>query len=114
VAVFVSGRVVGDLSLSVGSPRNDGHSASPAQHPPQRSGVIALVGQHVACAPGVGQKLRRDCDVRDIPGREDQRERAAYNVCEGMDLGRLAAPRRTDPLRPAPPFPPKAERCALM
>lgn len=113
MAVSVAGHVVGDLSLSVGSTWNDRHSSGLTQHPSQRSGVIALVGQHVACAPGAGQQTRRDRDVGDVAGRQDQCEGASDDVGEGVDLGRLAAPRRPDPLRPGPPFPPKAERCAL-
>jgi hypothetical protein len=70
--------------------------------------------QDVADAAGAGEEPRRDGDVGDVSGRERQRQGAADDIGEEVDLGRLAAPRGTDRLRPRAPFPPKAERCALM
>ena len=82
--------------------------------PAQGIGVVAFVGQDVAGAAGAGEQLRRDGDVGDVAGSERQREGAADDVGEDVDFGRLTAARGADRLSLRPPFPPKAERCALM
>ena len=83
------------------------------QHPAEVVGVVALVAQHVARALGSLQQRRRDGDVGDVAGRQRQGVGAADRVGEGVDFRGLSAARRADRLAMRPPFPPKAERCAL-
>lgn len=52
-------------------------------------------------------------EVGDVAGRQTQDGRSAQKVRHGVDLGGLAAARRSDGLGFRPPFPPCAERCAF-
>jgi hypothetical protein len=114
MAVAVAIPVVGDLVLARDPARDDWHGPGLAQCSAKGVGVISLVGQDVASAAGAGQERWRDGDVGDVAGCESQRDGAADDVGEGVDLGRLAAARGADRLSTRPPFPPKAERWALM
>ena len=113
MTLAVSLLVVGDFALAVGATGDDRDGAGPAAGPAQVVGVVALVGEDVAGPVGAGEQGRRDGDIGDVARREDQREGAADDVGEGVDLGGLAAARGADRLRLRPPFPPKAERWAL-
>ena len=109
----VSGLVIDDLALAVVASGDDGHGPGLAQGSSQGVGIIALVGQDVAGVRCAGEKSRGDGDVRDVAGRQDEREGASDDVSEGVELGGLTATRRADRLDFGPPFPPKAERWAL-
>lgn len=113
MSLAVQGPVVEDLAFAVGSTGDDGDGSCFSQRSAQGVGVVALVGQDVASPGRAGEQGRGDGDVRDVAGREDQGKGAAGDVGEGVDLARLAAARRADTLDFGPPFPPKAERCAL-
>jgi hypothetical protein len=76
--------------------------------------VIGLVGEQLADRPGALDQLRRDGDVVDVPSRQDEDARPAFPVRERVDLARPAAARGAERLLEGPPFPPAAERCALM
>jgi hypothetical protein len=81
--------------------------------PPQRVGVVALVGvQDVA----FGQLFEQHCTggaIRDLPAGQHEGERAALRIGQRVDLRRAPATRTANGLIFLPPFPPAAERCAL-
>jgi hypothetical protein len=52
--------------------------------------------------------------VADVAGSQHQGIGSAQHVGQGMDFGCPAATGAADRLIRAPPFPPNAERCALM
>jgi len=75
--------------------------------------VIGFVGEHKSTfghGPEQRQSLR--C-VGGIAAGEQKGERTAAAVAQRMDFGVPSAPAHADGLRPGPPFPPAAERCAF-
>lgn len=113
MSFFVSGLVVDNGSLSIGPAGDDGNGPGLAQRTSQTVGVISFVSKDVAGVGSAGEQGRSDGDVGDVSWCQDQGEGTSDDVGEGVNLGRLATARRADALRPGPPFPPKAERCAL-
>src|SRR4249919_1584788 len=73
-----------------------------------------LVGDETLDGASRGEKRRRQRDVIDVSGREQKDTRPAFGIGQGMDFRRPAAARATDRFAEGPPFPPAAERCALM
>lgn len=114
MSVTIAGPIMTDRAFAAGAARDHRHSASLTKGSAQRIGVISLVSQHIASFAGPLEQPRCDGDIGNVSRREDQREGPADSVGERMDLGRLATARGADRLRFRPPFPPKAERCALM
>jgi hypothetical protein len=104
VPVSVAGGVIGDAALAVDAAGNDRNGSGVAQGAAQPVGVVALVGNDIAGAPGLAEKLRSRLDVGDVAGRQREREGAAQDVGERMDLGGLAAARGADGLRARPPL----------
>ena len=81
---------------------------------PDRVGVIALVAvQHPSRGWQVLQKLFGCLAIGHLAAREQKCDWAALAIRQGVDLGRATAPRAPDRLRPLPPLPPAAERCAF-
>ena len=72
-----------------------------------RTGIVAFVGDEVAC-PGCLDELRRFGDVVDVSGGEVEVDRVAQSVDEGMDFRSGAASRASNTLILGPPFPPAA------
>ena len=64
-------------------------------------------------APHADEQLGRGSHVGDVAGCYHQRERAANDVGEGVDLRRPAAARAADRLRFSPFLSPNAARCAF-
>ena len=114
MAVAVAGLVEDDAAFSRAAAGDNGHGASLAQLTTERVGVITLVGQDISGAGGALQQRGGDGDVGDVARRQREGEGSADGIGEGVDFGRLAAARGPDRLRAAPPFPPNAERWALM
>lgn len=114
MSVAIAVPIMPDRAFAAGAARDHRHGAALTNGSAQGIGVVSLVGQHIAGFAGTLEQFRGDGDVGNIPRREGQREGPTDGVREGMDLGRLAAARGADRLRFRPPFPPKAERCALM
>lgn len=114
MAVSIAPFVIDDLSLAADAARNDRNDAVAAQVCPNGIGVIALVSQQVARAL---DPVEQGCccgAVGNVASAQFEGEGPAYGVGERVDLGGLAAARRTNRLTPRPPFPPWAERCALI
>lgn len=80
----------------------------------QAVGIVSLIGDEApdrTCRRNQGPSHR---DVVDVAGREQQDTRPAVAVGRRVDFRGAAAARATDGFAEGPPFPPAAERCALM
>lgn len=86
VALGVAGPVQGALDAAPALARNHGHGAHPGNGGQHLVGVVALVGQHVA-GPGRGlQQLGRPVAVGLLAGAEQQAQRAALGIDQGVDF----------------------------
>jgi len=101
--------------LGAGCGRGD-HSfgALGSQPMAQMVGIIAAVGDEPADRPGLVQKTCRDGDVVDVAGRQQEDAWPSILVGQRVELARPPAARGADRLLEGPPFPPAAERCALI
>jgi len=77
-------------------------------------GVIGAIGHQPADRSGAVEKAGSDRDVVDVAGSQDEDARPALGVGERVELARAAAPGLAERLLEGPPFPPAAERCALI
>lgn len=105
--------VVMDFAFPVRAAGDDGDGSPAAQGRAQGIGIITLVGDQIVHRAGLFEKAGGCADIADIAGREMQSIGASDHIGQRVDFGRLAAARGTDRLGLRPPFPPKAERCAL-
>src|SRR5829696_5823785 len=81
---------------------------------PDRVGVVTLVTvKHASDGRQVLEKLFGGFAISHLAARQQERDRAALAIGQGMDLGRAAPARAPDRLALLPPLPPDAERCAL-
>lgn len=106
--------IVADGALSIAPAGDNGAGAVLAQGLAQAVGIIAFVAEEIAHPASTFEQCRRGLHVADISGGQHQRVGTAQHIGQGMDLGCPAAARTADRLRLAPPFPPNAERWALM
>jgi len=109
VAIFVER----DLAFSVRLAWDDRPGAVLADQRPQGVRVIALVAENVAGALELGEQFGCGGDVVDVARGEQELERAADHVGQGVDFGCVSAAREADLLRLSPFFPPNAERWAF-
>ncbi len=77
-------------------------------------GVIGAIGDEPPDRSGAVEKARRNGDVVDVAGGQDEDARPTLFVRERVELAGAAAARFAERLPEGPPFPPAAERCALM
>ena len=106
-ALAVALLVEPDLALARAGAGNDRRGVVRAQVFSQPVGVIAFVGDQAADMSGrLGQHIRGGLHVAGIARRQPEDDRAAYDIDEHVDLGRLTAARGADALRLGPPFPP--------
>lgn len=111
--VAVAPLVVADGCLSVAPRGDDRLRALALQQLSQTVRVIPLVRDEVLDGACGFQQFVGGRDVGDVAGRKTQDGRSAQKVRHGVDLGGLAAARRSDGLRFRPPSSPCAERCAF-
>jgi hypothetical protein len=97
-----------------GCRRDDGLGALFGEQVAQVVCVVGFVGEKAPDRAGTFDQLGCDGDVVDIAGRQNEDARPAFCVRERMELAGLAAARFAERLLEGPPFPPLAERCALM
>jgi len=114
VARSVARLVEGDLSLAVGFARYHGPCALVSDQRAQAVGVVSLVAEEIFSTFELSQQFGRCGDVMDIAGSEQKAKRTADYIGEGVDFGGVPAAREADLLFFGPPFPPNAERWALM
>ena len=77
-------------------------------------GVIGAVSDEPAEESGTIQKAGRNGDIVDVAGCQRQEPRPPFIVRQRVELACPSAARGTDRLFERPPFPPAAERWALM
>ena len=77
-------------------------------------GVIGAVSDEPAQGAGTVQKAGRNGDIVDVAGCQRQEPRPPFLVRQRVELARSPAARGADRLFERPPFPPAAERWALM
>lgn len=94
--------------------RDDGRRAAFGEQVPQMVRVIRFVSHKVPDRAGALDQLYCDCDVVGIAGGQDEDARPAFAVRERVELTRAPAARGSERLLEGPPFPPAADRCALM
>ena len=77
-------------------------------------GIVSAVGNQTAYRTDPLQQGPCDADVVDVAGRQQQGTRSALPVGQRVEFARLATARLAERLEIGPPFPPPAERCALI
>ena len=77
-------------------------------------GVIAAIGDQTADRAGSAQQGVCHGDIVGIPGREQQNAWPPVCIGQRVELARPPAARLAEGLGEGPPFPPAAERCALI
>ena len=80
----------------------------------QMIGIVGFVCDQLFEGPRPLDQLSGDRDVVRITGGQDQDARPALLVRECVELARASATGLPKRLLKGPPFPPAAERCALM
>ncbi len=114
MAIFIALLVVLDGTFPVGSAGDHRADTLGSEGLSQVVGVVALVGQQMLGAGQVAEETGGGLDVGDVSGRQPKAEGSADRVRKCMDFRGFPAAREADLLRLIPPFPPKAERWALM
>jgi hypothetical protein len=93
---------------------NDGLGAAIFQPLSQRRAVISLVAEKLRGGfDATDQALGRWTIVRLAAGQQEAKK-TAFSICECVDLRVAPSARAANRLFLLPPFPPEAERCALM
>src|SRR5579872_717784 len=114
ITFLVGGRIVGDGPIAGCRRGDDGLDPAIGQEAAQVVCVVGLVGEQLSDRSGALDQLRSDGDVVDVSRGQDEDARPAFPVRERVELARPAAARGPERLLKGPPFPPAAERCALM
>jgi hypothetical protein len=101
-------------SDTVGLVGNDGPGAAANDVGAKAVTIIALVGDESAHGRGERQKGRRGGDVGALAGSEMKCARSTIRIAQRVDFRGPPAAGAADRLLMLPPFPPLAERCALI
>jgi hypothetical protein len=100
--------------FSIRSIGDDGLGFTIAQPLAQLGAVVSLVAEQPGCGlDATDETLGRWAIMRVATAQEDGKK-TAFSICECMDLRIAPAARAADRLFLLPPFPPEAERCALI
>ena len=92
---------------------DDGLDPSFAEPAPQSIRIVCLVGDQAAGWSHDFQHGLGHGDIGDVARRQGDGDDAAASIGQTMDFRCSAAARDADRVRPYPPFPPAAERCAF-
>ena len=113
VAPFVEGFAEAAFPAAVAFGRDVGDRTLFLDQVADAVAVIGAVGMDDA-APRQGvQQVLGSTAVGGLSGRQQEGERSALSVGDGVDLGVATASADADRLDVRPPFPPAAERCAF-
>ncbi len=114
VALPVGEGIVGNELFSCAVARDDRLGALLGDQFPQPVCVISFVSKKAGERTGGLDQGRGDRDIAGIARGERQDPRPALIVCQRVDFSGAPAARAPDGFVERPPFPPAAERCALM
>jgi ferredoxin len=113
-AQFIETLAEAERVVPVAAIGNDRLSPALVKFLAQFGAVVGFVAEHaVGWLHAADQTLRDRAIVRFASGQEDG-EKAPFSICECMDLRVAPSARAANSLLLFPPFPPDAERCALM
>ena len=93
---------------------NDGLCASLFQRLAQFSAVVGFVGEEFLGLFGFVDQRFGNRAVMRLAARQDEGKKTSLSICNCMDFRIAAASAPTNRLILLPPFPPDAERCALI
>jgi hypothetical protein len=114
VASFVGALIEAVDDYSVGFVRDDGGRAAANDLGAETVAVIAFVSDESAHRRSQRQNGRRGGNVCVLAGREMKYAGPAIRIAQRVDFRGASAAGAADRLRMLPPFPPLAERCALI
>ena len=114
VALTILDGVIRDQRLAPSDRGDDGFDVLPGQQMTQLVGVVSFVGEESSDRAGEPQQRGRHRHIVLVAGREQQNPRPTGLVAQRVEGCCSAAARAADRLLEGPPFPPPAERCALM
>ena len=114
VALAIDPRVVRDRWLATGARRDNGENTSLGQELAKGVGVVGLVGDQPPQGPGKGDQTWRHGDIVQIARCQQEEPWSAALVGQRVDRRGPAAAGAPDGFVEGPPFPPAADRCALM
>ncbi len=100
--------------LAIGLVGDDRLDFSPYEPSPPVIRVICLVGEQISCWRKVIGEHHGSGDVSSLAGRQIEGQGAAVLIAYCVDLGVAPTFGATDGLNRSPPFPPPAQRWALM
>ena len=100
--------------LPIALVRNDGLCASLFQCLPQFGAVVGFVGEEFLGLFGLVDQRFGNRTVMRLAARQSEGKKTSFSICNCMDFRIAPASRPTNRLISLPPFPPDAERCALM
>jgi hypothetical protein len=111
---FVEAPVEAEWLLSVAAVGNDWLGSAIVQPQSQLGAVVGLVGDQAFRCFAYGDEPLRDRAVMRFAAGQEDGEKTAPSICACMDLCVAPASRAANCLLLLPPFPPAAERCALI
>ena len=114
VSAFVGALVEAVESCPVGLVRDDGTGAAVEDVGAKVVAIVALVGDEGAHRRSERQKGWSSGDIGVLAGSEMECAGPAIRIAQCMDFRGTSAARAADRLFMLPPFPPLAERCALI
>jgi hypothetical protein len=106
--------IVGYRALATEGGGNDGLGALLAQGRSEAVGIIGAVGDELRERAGASEHSWCHADIGNVAWAQEQDRGPASRVGQRVDLGVPPTARASDRLPKGPPFPPPAERCALM
>ena len=92
----------------------DGPCATVFQPFPQVVAVVGFITQELLCRLGSADETLRDRVIMRLATGQENGKKTALSICNCVDFRIAPAARASNRLRLLPPFPPAAERCALM
>src|SRR5262245_47776979 len=114
VTALVGALVEAMESYSVGLVRDDGCCTAIDDVGAKVVAIVTLVGNEGAHGRSKRKKGRSRSDIGVLTGSQMKCAGSAFRIAQRVDLRGASAARATDRLFMLPPFPPLAERCALI
>ena len=93
---------------------NDGLGAPILQPLAQLRAVIGLIAEQPLSRLGPADQACRGWAIVCLATGQQEGKKTAFSICDCVDFRIASAARTADRLVLLPPFPPEAERCALM